>query len=286
MEPETKMTISSKWVEVKGLRIHYLTAGTGAPVFLLHGGGTDSASLSWRLTIEPLADYFRVFAPDWPGYGESDKPAIQYTIDYYISFLSDFMQTLGIVDASLVGISMGGGIALGFAPQSPQRVSRLVLVDSYGLQTAAPAHKLSYLFIRIPMLNEMTWYLLKRSRTMTWASLRNIFHNPDVVSDELVDEVYAELKKPGTGRAFISFQRSEVLWNGLRTVYIDRLHEIKVPTLIVHGAKDRLVPLGCAQQAHKLIKGSRLHVIADCGHWPQREKPDEFNRVLLEFLMQ
>jgi pimeloyl-ACP methyl ester carboxylesterase len=83
MEPPTKMTISGKWVEVKGLRIHYLTAGTGTPVLLLHGGGTDSASLSWRLTIEPLADYFRVFAPDWPGYGESDKPAIQYTTDYY-----------------------------------------------------------------------------------------------------------------------------------------------------------------------------------------------------------
>jgi len=146
------------------------------------------------------------------------------------------MQTLGIVDASLVGISMGGGIALGFVLQSPQQVSRLVLVDSYGLQTAAPAHKLSYLFTRIPLINEMTWYLLKRSRTMTRASLRNIFHNPDVVSDELVDEVYAELKKSGTGRAFISFQRSEVLWNGLRTVYIDRLHEIKVPTLITHSA--------------------------------------------------
>jgi len=67
-------------------------------------------------------------------------------------------------------------------------------------------------------------------------------------------------------------------------VYIDRLHEIKVPTLIVHGAKDRLVPLGCARQAHELIRDSHLHVIADCGHWPQREKPDEFNRILLGFL--
>lgn len=254
-------------------------------MFLLHGGGTDSASLSWKHTIEPLANNFHVFAPDWPGYGESDKPVSQYTTDYYISFLSDFMQSLGIGETSLVGASMGGGIALGFALQSPQRVDSLVIVDSYGLQTAAPAHKLSYLFTRMPLLSEMTWALLKCSRTMTRASLRSIFDKPNVVSEELVDEVYAELKKPGIGRAFISFQKSEVLWNGLRTVYVDRLHEIKVPTLIVHGAKDRLVPLDRARQAHQLIRDSQLHVIADCGHWPQREKPDEFNRLLLQFLV-
>jgi pimeloyl-ACP methyl ester carboxylesterase len=252
----------------------------------LHGGGIDTASLSWKFTIEPLANHLRVFAPDWPGYGASDKPGIQYTTDDYIGFLSDFMQTLGIVDTSLVGISMGGGIALGFALQYPQRVSKLVLVDSYGLQTAAPAHKLSYLFTRIPLMNDLTWYLLKHSRTMTLASLQYIFHNPNAVSDELVDEVHAELKKSGDGRAFISFQKSEVLWNGLRTVYVDRLHEIKAPTLIVHGAQDTLVPLDCARLAHELIRGSRLHVIADCGHWPQREKPEEFHRVLVGFLTQ
>ncbi len=285
MEVGTDMTILNKWVEVKGLRIHYLEAGAGSTVFLLHGGGIDSASLSWKFTIEPLAHYLHVFAPDWPGYGESDKPAIQYTTDYYIGFLGDFMQTLGIVDASLVGISMGGGIALGFTLQFPQRVSRLVLVDSYGLQMFTPAHKLSYLFTRIPLLNEVTWDLLMRSRTMMRVFLRVIFHDPNAVSDELVDEVHVELKKAGAARAFISFQKSEIMWNGLRTVYVSRLHEIKARTLIVHGEKDRLVPFDCAQHARDLIVDSRLRVITNCGHWPQREKPDEINRVLMEFLI-
>jgi pimeloyl-ACP methyl ester carboxylesterase len=119
---------------------------------------------------------------------------------------------------------------------------------------------------------------------MTRASLRNIFDNANVVSEELVDEVFTELKRPGTGKAFIPFQKSEISWNGLRTVYVERLHEITAPTLIMHGAKDRLVPLDCARQAHEVIQESQLHVIADCGHWPQREKPEEFNRVLLNFL--
>ena len=279
------MNISSKWVEVRGLRIRYLNAGdAGSPVVFLHGGGTDSASLSWKLTLGPLAEDHRVFAPDLPGYGESDRPDIHYTTDYYINFLGDFMDMVGIEQASLIGVSMGGGIALGFALRSRQRVNRLVLVDSYGLQTTAPVHRLSYLFIQMPLLNEITWALLSRNRVMTRAALRSIFHNPRVVSEELVDEIYAEVRKTRAGRAFIAFQRSEVLWGGLRTVYVGRLCEINVPTLIVHGAEDRLVPIDCARQAHRLIKDSQLHVMADCGHWPQREKPDEFNRVVSQFL--
>ena len=279
------MAISSQWVEVQRVRVHYLTAGAGEPVFLLHGGGTDSASLSWRLTIGPLAEHVHVFAPDWPGYGDSDKPAIAYTTEYYLGFLRDLLDALGVAHASLVGVSMGGGIALGFTLRFPERVRRLVLVDSYGLQAMAPAHKASYLFVRITGLSEIAWALTKRSRALARTSLRSIFHDPSKVSEELLEEVLAELKKPGTGRAFMSFQRSEVLWNGLRTVYMDRLQEVQVPTLIVHGAEDRLVPVAWARLAHERIRGSQLYIIAGCGHWPQREKPEEFHRVLLAFLV-
>jgi pimeloyl-ACP methyl ester carboxylesterase len=279
------MKIFSKWTEVQGLRIHYLSAGDKeSTVLLLHGGGTDSASLSWKLAIEPLAENHHVLAPDWPGYGQSDRPNIDYTNEYYVNLLGDFVQARGIEQASLVGISMGGSIALGFALQSPQRLDRLVLVDSYGLQAAAPAHKLSYLFTRMPFVNEMTWSLLKHSRAMTRISLQNIFYSSEAISEELVTEVHEEVKNPGAGRAFMSWQKSEVVWAGLRTVYTARLQEIEAPTLIVHGAEDGLVPVDCAHQAHTLIKNSQLHIIAGCGHWPQREKPDEFNRVVSSFL--
>ena len=279
------MTVTSHFVDVDGIKIRYLRAGhAGEPLILLHGGGIDSATLSWKLTIEPLARYFQVFAPDLPGYGQSDKPGRHHDLAYYIQFLGDFMKETGTGRANLVGISLGGGISLGFTLQNPQQVIRLVLVDSYGLQKTAPAHKLSYLFTRIPLLNEMTWELLRLSRTLTRVSLRSIFHNPALVTEELVDEVYAEMRQPGVGRAFRSFQKSDVAWNGLRSVFTDRLHEIEVPVLILHGANDRLVPLECARLAHRLIKNSQLYILADCDHWPQREKPEEFNSVLLQFL--
>ncbi len=279
------MPISHHFIEAAGIRTHYLRAGeAGPPILLLHGGGTDSALLSWKLTIEPLAEHFRVFAPDWPGYGESERPAIRYTMDFYIRFLGELMTALGIPTASLAGVSMGGGIALGFALESPARVHKLVLVDSYGLQPAAPFHRLSYFFVRLPWVNELTWAVIKRSRALARLSLRNIFYHPDAVSEELVDEVMAELRKPRTGQAFISFQKDEVRWRGLRTMYMDRLHELAVPTLIIHGEKDGLVPVEYARQAHQRMRGSRLYIIPECGHWPQREKPAEFNPVLLDFL--
>ena len=126
--------IEDGWVEVDGLRVHCLKAGEGdVPVLLLHGGGYDSASLSYKHGIGPISEHHRVFAPDWPGYGESDKPEMQYSTEYYVDFLGRLMDALGLETASLVGISMGGAIALGFSLRSPQRVDKLVLVDSYGL---------------------------------------------------------------------------------------------------------------------------------------------------------
>ena len=101
--------LENVWVEVDSLRIHYLKAGEGdAPVLLLHGGGYDSASLSYKYAIAPISERHRVFAPDWPGYGGSDKPETEYTTQYYVSFLGRFIEALGLEKVSLVGISMGG----------------------------------------------------------------------------------------------------------------------------------------------------------------------------------
>ena len=103
------------WLEVEGLRVRCLTAGaSGSPVLLLlHGGGIDSAGFSYKYAIEPLARSHRVFAPDWPGYGESDKPDVEHTIEFYAAFLGGLMDALQLQRASLVGLSLGGGAVLG-----------------------------------------------------------------------------------------------------------------------------------------------------------------------------
>jgi pimeloyl-ACP methyl ester carboxylesterase len=279
------ITVNEEWVDVNGLRIHCLQAGeSGSPVILLHGGGTDSAALSWKEAIPALAVSHRVYAPDWPGFGDSDKPDMAYSMDTFIDCLGGLMDALGLARASLVGISLGGGVALGFTLRSPDRVDRLVLLDSYGLQAKPPFPLISYLFVRMPFINELTWALMASSRGMVRQTLRQMFHDPSRVSEEMVDEVYRLVRQPGAGRAWRSLQRNEVTPRGLRTLYLDRLGEISVPTLILHGAQDTLVPVACAKEAHARIKGSEFHLVEGCGHWLPREKPEEFNRLVTEFL--
>src|SRR5918911_5468855 len=201
-------TIQDGWVEVDGLRIHYLKAGKGdAPVLLLHGGGYDSASLSYKHVIGPISEHRRVFAPDWPGYGESDKPKMKYTTEYYVGFLGRLMDALGLEKANLVGISMGGAISLGFSLRSPQRVEKLVLVDSHGLGREVPGRVVSAALVRLPLLNRLMWAALGRSRKMVEWSLRTVFYDPRLVTRELVDEVFQVAKNPGAGQAWGSLQR-------------------------------------------------------------------------------
>src|SRR5215208_8333280 len=175
------------WAEVDGLRTHYLKAGEGnAPVLLLHGGGYDSASLSYKHAIGSISRHHQVFAPDWPGYGQSDKPEIEYSTEYYVGFLGRLMDVLGLKKANLVGISMGGAISLGFGLRSPERVQKLVLVDSHGLGKEVPGRVMSYVMMRLPLLNKLVWGIMGRNRRMIRCvysdlldegKLNSVFHN-------------------------------------------------------------------------------------------------------------
>lgn len=278
------MEITEAFIDISGNRVHYLAAGQAGPVvLLLHGGGIDSARLSWELLIPELAATHRVFAPDFPGFGESDKPDAPYSVDYFVRFLGEFFRAMKLEKASLVGISMGGGVALGFTLENPSCVEKLVLVDSYGLQREAPMHKLSYLFVRTPGINALSWAMM-RGRSMVRASLKALLRRPGSLTEELVDQAMAEVSRPGAGKAWTAFQKSEMLWSGTRTCYVNRLKTITAPVLIVHGAKDSLVPQEASQEAHVRIQGSRLYWVDGAGHWPQRDHPREFNRVVTRFL--
>ncbi len=277
--------IKDNWHNIDGIRVHYLTAGeTGSPVVLLHGGGLDYSRLSYGLTIGPLSRRHRVFALDWPGYGYSDRPRISYTTGFFVGFLDRFIASLGLEKAGLVGISMGGAIAAEFALRSPPRVGRLILVDSYGLGNQIPAQPLVYCALRLPLLGKMLGSGFRRSRTLLYWALRRLVFDPARISEELVRDVRRVAEISASERAFLSWLRTEVGWRGLHTDLVSRLPEIRVPTLILHGREDRTIPVAWAQRAHRLISGSRLHVFPGCAHWPPREKTEEFNRLVLEFL--
>lgn len=279
------MSITSRYTFVQNFRTHFYAAGNrGSNVLLLHGGGIDSAALSWDPSVPILSANHRVIAVDLPGYGSSERPDINYTQEFYLQFIHDFMDAMGLKTASLVGLSMGGGLALGCALNWPERVERLGLVDSYGLANQVPSQHLSYVLINTPLLNRLTWSAFARSRGLARNSLESIFADPVAISPALVDQVYSEACKPNAGRAFTSFQKSELGWANLRTVYMDRLSEICQPVLLIHGKQDKLVPVAYATQAAERLPNARLCLIDEAGHWPQRERPHEFNQILVEFL--
>ena len=272
-------------LEVDGLRVRCLTAGAGGPpTLLLHGGGFDSAEFSYGRIVGPLSRSRRVFAPDLPGYGGSDKPDLDYDLAYYVGFLGRLMDALGLARAALIGISMGGGAALGFALSEPERVEGLVLVDSYGLGREIPRGRLGYFLARMPLAADLIYALMRRSRRILRLGLLSVVHDRRAVTDDLTEKAHGLLNEPDSGRAFRSFRENEVRWDGLRTDFSDRLGEITAPTLIIHGTHDSAIPVAWARRAHRRLPNSELRVFHGCGHWPPRERPEEFNRVVEDFL--
>jgi pimeloyl-ACP methyl ester carboxylesterase len=270
-----------------GEKIGFISAGdeNSDPVVLLHGGGTDHALLSWRDTIPALVNAgYRVYAPDYPGYGTSPPGKLPAIISNLVGYLEQLMDCWGIGQAALIGISMGGSIAVGYALRHPERVSRMVLVGSYGIQDKAPYHAMSYFLVRAPWLMDALWAMTRGSRWAARYSLNNIMFNPNARTEELVDEVLKAMQNLNSQKAFGQMQRDEILWKGLKTNYTPSLSELHMPVLLVHGEKDIGVPVRYAQRAAKQIPNARLEAIPNAGHWTQRDYPELFNRLVLEFL--
>lgn len=181
------------WFDVNSLGVHCLRAGNrGQPVLLLHGGGLDAAGLSLRKTIPVLAEQHRVFAPDWPGFGLSDAMPLTWRVEECVGFVGEILDALGLRRASLVGVSMGGAFALGFTLGTPERVDRLVLVDSAGLGDEIPGGLLSYFKVRLPLFDEMRWALLVGNRTLARKTLcAPLVNRKSVLSEEMLDEIMA-----------------------------------------------------------------------------------------------
>ncbi|WP_336360131.1 alpha/beta fold hydrolase [Haladaptatus sp. ZSTT2] len=273
------------YATVDGHRLHYLRAGaSGPPVVLLHGGIIDAAHLSWGAVIEPLAEQFQVYALDLLGYGQSDIPDGPYTTDRHIDMLDGFLDAVGLDETNLVGISLGGGIVLGFTLRAPDRVSRLCLIDSYGLGNELPNGRLSYVLAQIPQFNRLSIGLLKRSRKLARASLGSIVYDLDTVSEQVVDDFYEQLQRPGVATAFRSWRKHEVTPSGYRTVYTDRLDEVDTPTLLLHGAADEVFPAAWSERAARQLANAECTVIAECAHWLPQEKPELCVERLTDFL--
>jgi pimeloyl-ACP methyl ester carboxylesterase len=271
--------LDEKYVAVNGIKIRYIVTGSGSPLVLIHGFGEFLEA--WWCNIAPLSEHCQVYAIDLPGHGLSDKPAVDYTLPFATEVATGFAQTLGIGRASLVGHSLGGLVAMSLAINFPDAVDRLILVDSAGLTDKV---SLLYRLICFPLLGELM--VEPTIKASIRRGMKRAFYNPDLVSEEMVERDYQCMKMPGAKQAMLNIIRYGI---GLRgpspeVIMLDRLHLIKSPTLLIHGAQDKVIPVKYARRAFKLIPNAKLMVIEECGHCPYIEKANEFNEAVIEFL--
>jgi pimeloyl-ACP methyl ester carboxylesterase len=264
-------TIVEKSATVLSFKIHYLEAGAGAPVVLLHGLGYDGSR--WAPNIAPLAADFRIIALDQIGFGQSDKPLANYHTGMLSEFLVGFLKAIGVQKASLVGSSMGGNVAAYTAIHYPQMVERLVLSDAPGYRRPVNAPPPD------PRLRQIQNGV---TREETREYTRILYHNKSLVTDALVDDnLVLRLRS-----AFAISKIVEAGYSGLGGISDEEMRSIKAPTLIIWGKYDELFgpPERLGERLHRDISGSQLVVIDNAGHLPQLEQANEFNRVVRDFL--
>jgi pimeloyl-ACP methyl ester carboxylesterase len=279
-----EVRVEHRHVVANGTRCHALEAGSGPPLVLLHGTAIDSAALTYGPSLPQLADRHRVLALDWPGYGRSEHPRALPTMDDMVALLEAFLDEVGLARVHLAGFSMGAAIGLGFALRSPERVATLTAIGAYGLDGGLPVPILPYVAMRVPWLGRSVTWGLRRSRMLTGLVLRHVvFSDGRLVDDALVDEVHEQLRAPEAERSFVDWLRGELRPFALGTSYAERLMDLRVPTLLLHGRNDRVIPARKAEAASERIPGARLVRVPRCGHWVPREAPDVFRRELLEF---
>ena len=261
------------------------------PVLLLHGGGVDSAWLSWGDVGAALAARgHRVVAPDLPGQGESDPAPWRFTQERLVTLVGEVVDALGLERYAVGGLSLGGGMAIGYVLERPAGVAGAMLFGSYGIMRrqyrgplALPAHIATWMTVATGFMGWMLrWYGNDHRRLEQ--GLVAIVRSPDQRTPELVDAVLAEAQRESAFVHFEQWQRDQIGLLRLKTDYTDRLAEFPVPALVVHGDRDTGVPVSCAEAAVGLIPDSRLLVVTGAGHWVQRDRPDAVTPAVLRFL--
>jgi len=276
-------SVEEHYVQVSGLNLRYQTRGSSGPVLvLLHGIGRSLED--WESSSGPLSQNHRVYALDLPGFGRSDKPQSGYSFAYFAGVLEGFLDALQLEQVTLLGSSLGGGVALEFAFAHPERVSRLVLVDSAGFGSEVT------LGLRILTLRGVGELLSTPSPRLVRGTLEGVFFDKGFITPEREARELELARLKGAQSAYVSVARAlgtflggvraEWVWSVLRRCG-DLTH---LPTLIVWGDRDQILPPKHARVAQAHLPHAELHIFEGCGHFPQLERAEEFNALVLEFL--
>jgi pimeloyl-ACP methyl ester carboxylesterase len=268
---------------IHGYKRAFVHVGSGPALLLLHGIGDSSET--WRALIPELARDYTVIAPDLLGHGRSDKPRADYSIGAYANGMRDLLTVLGVDRATVVGHSLGGGVAMQFAYQYPERCERLVLVSSGGVSrevhpmlrfTAA-----SNADLVLPLLG------VRGARLATRATLGALALLGTETGRDAEDlrKVVEALPDARARLAFVRTLRAVVDWRGQVVTMLDRSYLIRdVPTLLLWGSRDPIIPLRHGHIAHAALPASRLEVFDGAGHFPHHADPTRFLRTVRAFL--
>jgi pimeloyl-ACP methyl ester carboxylesterase len=270
------------YLELHGERIAYRDAGAGEALLLIHGMAGSSAT--WRAVIPELAKRYRVVAPDLLGHGESAKPRGDYSLGAFAAWLRDLLDELGIHQATVIGQSLGGGVAMQFTYQHRDYCQRLVLISSGGLGPdlnwilrilSAPGAELVLPVVAPqPVLN-------LGNKLGSWLTSAGI-KSPRTGE---MWSAYCSLSDRPTRQAFLRTLRSVVDYRGQAVSALGKIHVSHgLPTLLIWGEQDRIIPVAHGYAAHDAVPGSRLEVLAGVGHFPHVEAPTAVVDILDDFI--
>jgi pimeloyl-ACP methyl ester carboxylesterase len=265
----------SRFIEIEGMQVHYRDEGTGPPVVLLHG---NSASLhTWDGWTAELRGHYRVVRVDLPGFGlTGPSPTRDYRIPTYVRFVELLLDRLAVSRCVLAGNSMGGAIAWTFALEHPSRVGALVLVDALGYPLPGSGLPLAFRVARWPVVSSLLVQI--DPRWLVVDGVNRVYADPSRIRPGVVDRYYEMALRPGNRTAFFDVMRTMLEDDSAR------IKSVRAPTLVLWGARDRLISVAAAHRFAADIPGARLIVYDDLGHVPMEEDPARTARDVERFL--
>ncbi|BBY63162.1 alpha/beta fold hydrolase [Mycolicibacterium helvum] len=270
-----------KFLDLHGDRVAYLDEGQGEVILLLHG--MAGSSQTWRSMLGPLSRKYRVIAPDLLGHGSSAKPRSDYSLGAFAVSLRDLLDELGVTQATVVGQSLGGGIAMQFVYQHPNYCQRLILMNSGGL---GPDVGWTLRLLSAPGA-ELIMPLIAPPPVVTAGErVRSLFGKLGVQSPRGAEiwNAYSSFADAETRQAFLRTLRSVVDYRGQAVSALNRLHVADVPVMVIWGDQDAIIPVEHAYAAHAARPDVRLEVLPGVGHFPQAERPIEVVELIDDFI--